>query len=162
MNELKKTLTKALGPVTIILSLLCLAFLINGNGLAQRASAITMDSSVVPDGIAGNLDLGSLTYSWRSLFLNNYTVGNASTSEPYNYEGVNPGRGYKVIGLSTAQNFLCYPTGNKSGACERHGLKCNSSVQFFINPDNTISGDYNSPCTAQVIFDADYTICMCQ
>ena len=91
-----------------------------------RVSAATFDSSLLPGGTIGNLDIGQATQYWKNLFLSgNYKVEDGKVSEPANY-GDN--RGYKIIGaFGTAAGFFGEPSlicGGPTGVCAQHGLDC--------------------------------------
>ncbi len=132
----------------------------------EKASALTLDGSIVPSGISETLDLGaSITNTWRNLFMNGLNVQDGKVKAINNFEGTNPGRGLMVIGggFSTATgNRFCYTTGatgNKVGLCEEHGLTCDSIMQF--DNSGSITADYYQPCNTY-LGGSFYFICFCK
>lgn len=129
----------------------------------ENASALTVDDSIIPSGISETLDLGTLTSTWRNLFINGFDVQDGKVNSINNFESINPGRGLMIIGggfSDSVGNRLCYSYGNKVGICETHGLTCDSVLQFIQNGDGTLAGDYFKPCNVDP-GDAYYFMCFC-
>lgn len=137
--------------IVVGLSLIDVGKIENRKTTVTKSLAATFDESLLP-GTTG-YDLGRSTQYWRSLYLNNFRIGDTNGDgvsdpgeegtifQPANFGGPATPRGNLTLGMPTPTG----PTEEKScdQVCSVHTGLCRGAIQFGTSPGPDADGDGN-------------------
>jgi len=126
----------------------------------NRAAAATFDSTLIPGGTAGNLDIGLGSQFWHNLYLGNnsginFKIEDGKVYEPNNYDQANNGRGMMMVGAPV--NSLCGDNFGVTGICTYHTGSCYAAVALQADANGNLGGGYVA-CT-QILSGGGFCLC---
>lgn len=124
----------------------------------NSALAATFDSSLVPGGATGNLDIGSDIQYWSDMYLGgNFNVIDGKVYQPENFDSAHNGRGQMAVGVPVdVAGAYCGDIIGVKGICSYHTGHCDNAISYIVDLSG-LGGIYAS-CTTPLF---DGGICFC-